>query len=136
MARGRKPENITSDRQAIDAVPSAPAWLSKDAKAVWRQVAPLLVERRILTQGDLGTLESYATSTGLVRDMQRAINKDGAIVATDKGPKRHPALGIQNAAMVTARLCAGELGLTPVSRSRPSIRDDDQGDDDDPLNVS
>jgi phage terminase small subunit len=44
---------------------------------------------------------------------------------------------MMNAAQTTARLAANELGLTPVSRSRPSIRDNNQDDDDDnPLNVS
>jgi phage terminase small subunit len=32
-------------------------------------------------------------------------------------------------AMVTARQLAAELGLTPVSRSRPAVRDNDDTDD-------
>ena len=51
---------------------------------------------------------------------------DGRLVSL--GIKRNPAVGIQSDAMTRARLLAAELGLTPVSRSRPSIRDD--GDDD------
>ena len=34
-----------------------------------------------------------------------------------------------------ARLLAAELGLTPVSRSRPAIRDDGDGEDDSPLDM-
>ncbi|GBD48539.1 phage terminase small subunit [Methylopila sp. Yamaguchi] len=120
---------------AVAAVPRAPTWLSADAKAEWRRVAPILVERDILTEADLGTLESYATSTGVVREAQRAISRDGLIIETSDGPKRHPAFGMMNAAMTTARLCAAELGLTPVSRSRPTVRTDAPADDDSPLNV-
>ncbi|MDX6806433.1 phage terminase small subunit P27 family [Terrihabitans rhizophilus] len=114
-------------------MPKPPAWLSKDAKAVWRSVASILtVERKTLTEGDLGTLESYCTATGTVRETQRVLSRDGVVIVNAKAElKRHPAIGIQNAAMQTARLCASELGLTPVSRSRPSVRAEEATDDDD-----
>lgn len=127
--RGRKPQEIIGDQSAVDACPRPPAWLSKHGKAEWRRVVPLLVSRRILTDADMGTLESYVTAIGNVRECQEEINARGLIVETEKGPKRNPAFGIQNAAMTTARLCAAELGLTPVSRSRPSIRDEEDADD-------
>ncbi len=126
--RGRKPDAITPG--SLDRVPPAPSWLSKHAKAEWKRVAPILtLERKVLTEADLGTLESYCTATGTVRECQKTLNLDGLIIQSPNGPKRHPALGIQNAAMTTARLCAGELGLTPVSRSRPSIRESPDDDD-------
>ncbi|MDR4306564.1 phage terminase small subunit P27 family [Chelatococcus sambhunathii] len=127
--RGRKPAAIVSGSATVAATPRAPTWLSPDAKAEWKRVAPILAERGTLTEADLGTLESYVTATGIVREAQRAITRDGLITATPDGPKRHPAFGIMNAAMTTARLCAAELGLTPVSRSRPSIREDHADDD-------
>jgi P27 family predicted phage terminase small subunit len=132
--RGRKPSEIVAGSSAVSEVPRAPTWLSKDGKAEWRRVASILVnDRKTLTEADLGTLESYCCATGTVREMQRVINRDGAIVPSPTGfPKRHPALTAQDAAMKTARLCAAELGLTPVSRSRPSMRDEapDDGEDD------
>jgi P27 family predicted phage terminase small subunit len=134
MPRGRKPGTIVGGSSPVSDVPRPPSWLSKDAKAEWRRVASILIEeRKTLTHADLGTLESYCCATGTVREMQRILNRDGAIVVAGTGlPKRHPALSAQNAAMQTARLCAAELGLTPVSRSRPAMRDDapDHGEDD------
>ena len=127
--RGRKPSSIIGDRDAVNTVPRAPAWLSKDAKAEWHRIMPLLIERRILTDADMGSVESYCTASGLIRQMQRTIASEGAIVATDRGPRKHPAIAIQSDAMTRARLLAAELGLTPVSRSRPAIRDDDDADD-------
>jgi P27 family predicted phage terminase small subunit len=107
-----------------------PTWFSKDARAEWSRVMPILAARNTITEADLPTLENYCTAIGTVRDAQREINKHGLIIETAKGAKRNPAFGIQNAAMTTARLCASELGLTPVSRSRPSIRNDNDNDDD------
>jgi P27 family predicted phage terminase small subunit len=108
---------------------SAPAWLSKHAKAEWRRVMPDLTKRRILTTADLGSLESYCIAIGQVRDMERLVAKGGHVVETARGLRAHPAVRIQSDAMTRARLLAAELGLTPVSRSRPAIRDDENDDD-------
>jgi P27 family predicted phage terminase small subunit len=126
--RGRKPE-LATDRNALDALINAPGWLSKHAKAEWRRVMPDLTKRRILTTADLGSLESYCIAIGQIREMERLVAKDGHVVETARGPRAHPAVRIQSDAMTRARLLAAELGLTPVSRSRPAIRDDENSDD-------
>lgn len=130
--RGRKPASIVGGSSPVLDVPKAPAWLSKEAKAEWRRVAVILVERKVLTEGDLGILESYVVAVATVREAHRQIQRDGMVLAG----KRHPLFGVMNNAQTTARLCAAELGLTPVSRSRPAIRDDEDEDgDDNPLAV-
>ena len=44
---------------------------------------------------------------------------------------------VQDKAMASARQLAAELGLTPVSRSRPAIREeDDQDDSPNPLGLT
>lgn len=125
--RGRKPATIVIGSNPVTVVPSPPSYLPKDAKAEWRKVAPILIiERKTLTEADLGTLESYCLATGNMRTAQRILNTEGLVTAAGK---RHPAFGIVNAAQTTQRLCAAELGLTPVSRSRPSVRNDDRDND-------
>lgn len=125
--RGRKPASIVSGSSSVTAVPNPPAYMSKDAKAEWRRVAPILVtERKTLTEADLGTLENYCLATGTMRQAQRILNAEGLVTAAGK---RHPAFGIMNAAQTTQRLCAAELGLTPVSRSRPAVRSEGNHDD-------
>jgi len=123
------------DNDAVKAT-AAPGWLSKDAKAEWRRVMPILVSRKILTTADLGSLENYCTATGQVREMERRLQVDGHVVEEEGKLKRHPAVGIQSDAMTRARLLAAELGLTPVSRSRPTIREDGDDDGSNPLDVS
>ena len=135
--RGVKPRLVV-DNGAVSKAPPVPAWLSKDAKAEWRRVVPILVERRILTTADLGSLENYCTAIGQVREMERHLQEHGHVFESFKeqegelvstGLKRNPAVGIQSDAMTRARLLAAELGLTPVSRSRPSVRGESAGDD-------
>jgi P27 family predicted phage terminase small subunit len=124
--RGRKPE-LASDPSAVDIIIAPPSWLSKYAKAEWRRVMPELAKRRILTSADFGSLESYCVATGRVRDIEK-------LMCAGIDPKL---FRMQDQAMKTARQLAAELGLTPVSRSRPAVRDnDDNGDqDDNPLAV-
>ncbi|MGJ3264865.1 MAG: phage terminase small subunit P27 family [Salinarimonas sp.] len=117
---------MQTDANAMARVPNPPAWLSKDAKAEWRRIMPLLVERRILTDADMGMVESYVIAVGTIREAQRILAREGLTM----GSRKHPAFAIQNDAMTTARLIAAELGLTPVSRSRPAIREDACDDDD------
>ena len=128
--KGTKP-HLASDPAGLAAMPRPPAWLSKEAKAEWRRVVPLLVERRILTDADLGTLENYANAIGTVRVAQRELAASGIVFVTPSGQvKRSPAAGIVAEFSGLALRLAAELGLTPVSRSRPAIRDDDRDDDD------
>lgn len=140
--RGTKP-HLVIDNGAVRTAPRPPSWLSKDAAAEWRRVVPILVERRILTTADLGGLENYVVAIGHIREAERHIQLHGLVFEAFKetaegtivplGMKRNPSIGIVAEATTRARLLAAELGLTPVSRSRPSIRD--EGDDDDLLDA-
>lgn len=115
--RGRKPEH-TGDPSAVNTIVNPPAWLSKHAKAEWRRVMPELVKRRILTPADFGSLESYCVASGRIRDIEK-------LLRAGIDPKL---FRMQDQAIKTARQLAAELGLTPVSRSRPSIRENDEND--------
>ncbi|PWL18149.1 phage terminase small subunit P27 family [Falsochrobactrum shanghaiense] len=123
--KGAKPR-LVIDNDAMDRVPAPPAWLSKEAKAEWRRVMPGLIERRILTNGDLGSLENYCTAMGRVRQLEDKLQGDFDAVL----------FRAQDKAMTTARQLAAELGLTPVSRSRPAVRKASDGDEDlSPLDI-
>lgn len=137
--RGSKP-HIRIEREALTGDQAAPDWFSDYARAEWERVLPKLVERKILTVDNLGTLENYCVQQGLAREMEKEIQTKGAVMlvysltkageAVVTGMRKNPAVAIQTAAMDKARLMAAELGLTPVSRSRPTVHkdDDDQGD--------
>jgi P27 family predicted phage terminase small subunit len=132
--KGTKPQ-LSADRDAIGEVPNAPTWLSKDARAEWRRIMPLLIERRILTTADMGSVENYCIAIGQIRQLDRAIKIEGLIIKTDKGPRANPAVRLQADAMSRSLRLAAELGLTPVSRSRPAIRDLEDDETDSPLDL-
>jgi len=124
--KGRKPE-LASDCNAVEHIIPAPEWLSKFGRAEWRRVMPVLIERRILTEADYSTLASYCVAISRIRELE-------PLMRAGIDPKL---FRMQDQAIKTARQLAAELGLTPVSRNRPAVRDNDQSaDDDNPLNVS
>lgn len=118
--RGVKP-TIVPDRAPITKTPMAPKWFGPFAKLEWRRIMPPLVERRILTEADMGSVENYCLAIGRIRLIEQEIAAAGEI-----DPKKHR---MQLQAMQVARQLAAELGLTPVSRSRPAVRNDDEGND-------
>lgn len=124
--RGRKPSEIAAGSSPVVDVPRPPTWLSKDAKAEWRKVAPILVERDVLTEGDLGALAAYCDAVGQLVAASRQIAVDGMVV----GGKKHPLITTTVAARNQIRQLAAELGLTPISRSRPAVREDVEPDTD------
>ncbi|QDM17672.1 phage terminase small subunit P27 family [Tardiphaga sp. vice278] len=124
--RGVKPAIVVAG--TIYQTPAAPAWLSRLGRAEWKKVATILVERRHLTDADLGTLAAYADAVGQLAESTQIVNREGMVIETRAGLRKHPAISIQMNARNQIRQLAAELGLTPVSRSRPSIRDDG-GDD-------
>jgi P27 family predicted phage terminase small subunit len=127
--RGTKPQLVV-DNDAMRKAPAAPSWLSAEAKKEWRRVVPILLERRILTTGDLGSLENYCVAQGRVREFE-------AMFQSEVDPEtRLKIFRAADKATASARLLAAELGLTPVSRSRPAVRErTDDGDDVSPLDI-
>lgn len=126
--KGARPALVVNNG-AMTRMPAPPEWLSERAKAEWRRVMPSLLERGYFTLADLGNLENYCIAQGRVREVE-------AMISGDVDLKTLASLSrVQDKAMATARQLAGELGLTPISRSRPVMRDMFE-DGDDPLNVS
>lgn len=124
--RGRRPASIAAGSSPVTDVPRPPSWLTKEAKAEWRKVAPILVERDVLTEGDLGALAAYCDAVGQLVAASAIIAAEGMVVAG----KKHPLITTTVAARNQIRQLAAELGLTPISRSRPAVRDDAERDDD------
>lgn len=135
--RGSKP-HIRIERESLGER-AAPSFLSDAAKDEWSRIVPILAKRKILTEADVGCLENYCMAIGTVRDMDLEIQRVGAVQKVFKIDKdgnsvlisirKNPAVGIRNEAMTQARLHAAELGATPVSRSRPTLDDEDDDDD-------
>ncbi|WP_209885407.1 P27 family phage terminase small subunit [Rhizobium leguminosarum] len=123
--RGIKPP-IPTDSNALTKAPAAPKHLSPYARAEWKRIMPGLIERGIITRGDLGGIEDLCMARGFAREVEDARRA---------APMDKVLFGMQNRALQTARQLAAEYGLSPTSRARvgSAAREDD--DSDNPLMV-
>lgn len=121
--RGVKPP-VERDSNALAKAPAAPKQLSAYARTEWKRIMPGLIERGIITRGDLGGVEDYCRARGLVREIEDTLRASGEI---DLRLCR-----LQDKAMQTARQLAAEYGLSPVSRARVGSA---AGEDDDEPNA-
>lgn len=126
--RGRKPA-LTAIDGGLAKAPPAPSWLPDEAKAEWRRLWPGLKARRTVTREDLPVVEAYCLAVGTVRRSQALIAAEGEMIATDAGPRRHPAFQTLFQALTESRRLAAELGLTPASRTKAAAMGDGADDD-------
>ncbi|MBN9437034.1 phage terminase small subunit P27 family [Bosea sp. (in: a-proteobacteria)] len=130
--RGLKPSTIVPGSSPVETVPRPPSYLSKDAKAEWRRVAPILSdERKVLTLADLAALENYVIAVATMQQAHRELQATGLLIAG----KRNPVSTILLQAQQQQLRAAGELGLTPSARSRANMIGSDDDDDDNPLTI-
>lgn len=131
MTRGRK-ATVTALDGALSQAPAAPSWLPAHAKTEWRRVLPQLVADRKIAAHELGTVEAYCLAVSNMREAETTIRNEGAVYTSAAGePKRHPATTLLKEAIEASRRLAGELGLTPASRTKNkggAIGNDDADD--------
>jgi len=84
---------------------SAPEHLSEAARVVWCEVAALFkVAGDDVARVSGAGLEAYCVQVARMRDAQRRVDREGLVVADEKGrPVPHPALVIEKAAQVEVR---------------------------------
>src|SRR5262245_23090440 len=108
-----------------DNVPKPPAWLSKDARAKWREAALALSRAGVLTLLDLDALAAYCVAYATWRAALDIIAKEGETYESGTGDaklkKLHPAVGMMQQADRAMRDWASRLGLHPESRKRLRI---------------
>ena len=128
--KGAKP-NLRVVEGGPQRTPPAPSWFNDDAKREWRRIMPGLVRRRILTDEDMAAVEAFCLQSAQVRYFQRVIDglTDPFVYSKDGAPRPHPAYRSQRDAIAEARRIGAELGLSPVSRSRPAMVDPGSGQD-------
>lgn len=94
-----------------------PDHLDECAAAKWLEVAPLLVERGDVDQGTQDALAAYCGAWSQWLEATNKVKTEGAVVRTPQGAFASPWVGIAKAAQVALRQWAGELRITPKSKT-------------------
>ena len=117
--------------------PSAPTWLSREAKAEWRRVVPGLTRLDMVKPEDRATLAAYCQVWSRLVAAYRDIDRNGSTVRNESTRKdgtasvwftKNPAVAVAEQAETRLRQYANDFGLTPAGERNVSKRDDDRGD--------
>lgn len=113
------------------AAPRPPTWLSREAKAEWRRVAPGLERLDLVKPEDRAALAAYCEIWARYVAAVKQYTAEGLVLANpDTGRQhQHPAVAIANAAESQLRHYAAEFGLTPSAERNVSRRDDNRDPD-------
>lgn len=120
IIKGEKPSRINRNEPKPDPsprAPSCPAWLSKDAKAVWGSLAPQLHTKGVLTEWDRESFAVFCEAVVHHREACKLVDSSAILINTPHGLTKNPALQIVRDQASILRGFAQEFGLTPSSRS-------------------
>lgn len=117
--------------------PNPPTWLSREAKAEWRRVAPGLSRLDLVKPEDRATLAAYCQVWSRLVAAYKDIDKNGTTVRNESTRKdgttsvwwtKNPAVAVAEQAESRLLQYAGQFGLTPAAERNVSKRDDDRGE--------
>jgi P27 family predicted phage terminase small subunit len=104
-------------------LPAPPDGVPETMHAEWNAVLADLKERRLLNNSMLGVVRSYVMAQHTAALAEKSIAEQGVFVSGAGGAmKPNPATGLLRSSRDMISRLAGELGLTPTSRSRKSLQ--------------
>jgi P27 family predicted phage terminase small subunit len=121
---GHSPRN-DAEPQFARVIPECPDHLSRQAQKVWAQLAPMLFEAKLLTEGDGIMLANLCQAYATMTDAQKKLNRERVTSQTKSGYKQqNPLFSIIRSQMDLITKLSREFGLSPSSRSRLSVAED------------
>ena len=122
VLHGDQPSRINTQepQPAVDPV-RCPAWMSSKAKAMWRELAPDLAGKGVLTAWDRHAFAACCEAYVTWRVAQEDVDARGVLVSTKNGTVKNPALQVARDAMATFVSLASRFGLTPSDRSKLTV---------------
>lgn len=113
--------------------PNPPSWLSPEARAEWKRVAPGLERLDLVKPEDRGTLTAYCEVWSRYVTATRDIAKNGLTVRNTSTRKdgtestwftKNPSVAVAEQAETRLLQYANHFGLTPAAERNVSKRDD------------
>ena len=104
-------------------LPSAPRWLSDEAKREWKRLAPRLWRVGLLTEVDGTALGLLCEAFAQYVAAKAVVDREGMLLMSEKGNAyQHPAAGLMTQARGELMKWSREFGMTPAARSRISVQ--------------
>lgn len=101
-----------------------PPELTAAARTEWDRIAPLLIDRGQVTVVDRAVLAGYCTKYAQWQELEAAAVGEPFVLTRKSGSLFvNPIHGMANRALALMLKAAAEIGITPSSRTRVSVRD-------------
>jgi P27 family predicted phage terminase small subunit len=121
----------TQEPQPVPGAPECPDHLDAVAKKEWSRLSEILLAMKVLTEADYIALGNLCQAYSTLIDAQKHLNKGGILFKTPNGyVQQNPLLGIIRAQMNIVNGLVREFGLTPSSRTRIAVEEQDTSDAD------
>jgi P27 family predicted phage terminase small subunit len=104
------------------AIPPCPKHLNDEETQLWAVIGQELYDLGVLTNVDAGVFEVYVTGLARLRRVKAETEKALIFEGPNGGPIHNPYLAIENKAKEQVMKAGAELGLSPASRSRVSVK--------------
>jgi P27 family predicted phage terminase small subunit len=98
-----------------------PAGLSREALAVWRRIAPELIEKRVLTAWDVDTFGHYCEAVVIARQARKELGSGEITKQSAAGHVRNPAFMVWRDAVAEIKRLGSLFGLNPSSRASLTV---------------
>jgi P27 family predicted phage terminase small subunit len=118
VKRGRKPKAASVSAPPLTEIPNPPIHLVDAASDYWKQLAPQLIEARILTQMHLESFAILCEQYAEYQELNRWISEDPErrFFTTDNGYMQEtPQVRMRDKALATLQKLWPKFGLTPFA---------------------
>lgn len=114
---------LPENEPKIDAaIPPCPKHLNAEERELWAEIGKELYDLGVLTNVDAGVFEVYVTALARLRRVKADTEKPLIFEGPNGGAIQNPYLAIENKAKEQVMKAGAELGLSPASRSRVSVK--------------
>lgn len=111
----------------------APAGMTSDAREVWDELAPDLIDKGCLTPWDVYTFEAFCEAVAQYRECRRLLNESTSVTGkyTERGAAggviKSPYHQMMRDCVETMAKIGGRFGFTPGDRANLTIDKNDTG---------
>ena len=104
------------------AIINPPAWLSTDAKNIFKTIVKLMAESDVLEPTDVYALSLLANELYTYQECVIQIAAEGQTISGDKGNTvRHPCFTVKSTSFTAINTLFTQLGLSPSARKKLEI---------------
>lgn len=105
---------------------SCPAWLTGEARAEWRRLAPPLTKAGLLTPLDRSAFATYCESFASWKQCLHVVEVNGPLYLSATGRLlARPEVGMAQTFAKEVRELAAQFGMTPAGRARLEVNQEE-----------